>query len=175
MGACVTPPTAAAPVAWAGQGRTVSWVSVCASLVALSPCGLRVGSCGGAASTLNGSGVGGLGSPGRAVLRGVWGRGSTGRLGQAGAPGPTPVPLPLRGGRLTLSLFPACPAGRYGAACHLECSCRNQGTCEPASGACHCGPGFYGQACEHRESWGGPSLALGTPALSLPLPMGLLG
>lgn len=49
----------------------------------------------------------------------------------------------------------ACPAGRYGAACLLECSCQNNGSCEPTSGACLCGPGFYGQACEDSE-WGCP-------------------
>lgn len=45
----------------------------------------------------------------------------------------------------------ACPAGRYGAACLLECSCQNNSTCEATTGACLCGPGFYGQACEHCE------------------------
>lgn len=49
----------------------------------------------------------------------------------------------------------ACPAGHYGAACLLKCSCQNNGTCEPTTGTCHCGPGFYGRACEHCE-WGCP-------------------
>lgn len=53
-----------------------------------------------------------------------------------------------------LPLSAACPSGRYGAACRLECSCLNNGTCEPTTGACRCSPGFYGQACEHRECWG---------------------
>lgn len=61
----------------------------------------------------------------------------------------------FRSRRLTGGLSAACPAGRYGAACLLECSCHNNGTCEPATGACHCDPGFYGQACEHCESWDG--------------------
>lgn len=58
--------------------------------------------------------------------------------------------------RLTSGLPPACPLGHYGASCRLECSCHNNSTCEPTTGACHCRPGFYGPACEHRESWGGP-------------------
>lgn len=56
----------------------------------------------------------------------------------------------------------ACPAGHYGAACLLKCSCQNNGTCEPTTGACRCGPGFYGPACEHCE-WGCP-LTLDTPS-----------
>lgn len=64
------------------------------------------------------------------------------------------VALPFRGGTLTrLRLSPACPAGRYGAACSLDCACHQRGPCDPATGACRCGPGFYGQACEHCESW----------------------
>lgn len=66
------------------------------------------------------------------------------------------------------ALSAACPPGRYGAACRLECSCQNNGTCEPATGACRCGPGFYGQACQHRESWGGDPCPASAPATSGP-------
>lgn len=73
------------------------------------------------------------------------------------------------GGIVVSALSPACPPGRYGAACRLECSCHNNGTCEPTTGACHCSPGFYGPACEHRESWAvpcpaGPDVATATAA-----------
>ena len=81
-----------------------------------------------------------------------------GRHQAAGGPGDASrvtwkrlVPLLSCSRRLTPGPSPACPAGRYGAACSLECSCHNRGACEPTSGACRCGPGFYGQACEHRE------------------------
>lgn len=74
-----------------------------------------------------------------------WGAGSGSMLGSWAKQGPRDRPVAL--------LRPACPPGRYGAACRLECTCQNNGTCDPTTGTCRCGPGFYGQACEHSESW----------------------
>lgn len=101
--------------------------------------------------------------------RAVGWRVAPGDLNGASAQGAVPrAPARAQQGP-TPPLSPACPTGRFGAACGMQCACRNNGTCEPATGTCQCGPGFYGQACEHCESWAG------TLPRHLLLPLGGLG
>lgn len=47
--------------------------------------------------------------------------------------------------------FSECPAGRFGENCQLKCDCRNNSSCDRATGTCRCGPGYYGHLCEHGE------------------------
>ncbi|RMB92391.1 hypothetical protein DUI87_31192 [Hirundo rustica rustica] len=41
-----------------------------------------------------------------------------------------------------------CPEGRYGKNCSQECQCHNGGTCDSATGHCHCSPGYAGERCQ---------------------------
>ncbi|KAJ7424587.1 multiple EGF like domain 10 [Pitangus sulphuratus] len=41
-----------------------------------------------------------------------------------------------------------CPEGRYGKNCSQECQCHNGGTCDSATGQCHCSPGYTGERCQ---------------------------
>ena len=43
----------------------------------------------------------------------------------------------------------ACPRGKYGSDCAMDClTCYNGGMCEESSGVCVCPPGFMGDQCE---------------------------
>lgn len=48
-------------------------------------------------------------------------------------------------------LLAACPPTSYGEGCNQTCSCRNDGTCHPASGRCACTPGWTGPDCVEGE------------------------
>ena len=41
-----------------------------------------------------------------------------------------------------------CPLGTYGENCSKACNCENNGSCDPVTGVCTCGPGHYGEKCE---------------------------
>uniref|UniRef100_M3YKH0 Multiple EGF like domains 10 n=1 Tax=Mustela putorius furo TaxID=9669 RepID=M3YKH0_MUSPF len=41
-----------------------------------------------------------------------------------------------------------CPEGRFGKNCSQECQCHNGGTCDAATGQCHCSPGYTGERCQ---------------------------
>ncbi|KAL7988821.1 hypothetical protein Chor_007740, partial [Crotalus horridus] len=41
-----------------------------------------------------------------------------------------------------------CPEGRYGNNCSQECQCHNGGTCDLATGQCHCSSGYTGERCQ---------------------------
>jgi len=48
----------------------------------------------------------------------------------------------------------ACPEGRWGLGCQELCpECANNGSCDPATGACVCPPGFTGSRCQDGERW----------------------
>ena len=40
-----------------------------------------------------------------------------------------------------------CPPGRFGPGCEQLCGCLNGGSCDAATGACHCPSGFLGSDC----------------------------
>lgn len=54
----------------------------------------------------------------------------------------------------TLSLPAGCPPGRYGSGCVQVCKCLNGGSCDTATGACHCPAGFLGADCSLGEEPG---------------------
>lgn len=49
-----------------------------------------------------------------------------------------------------MSSTAACSADRWGDACQHMCLCHNGGTCDRASGACVCPPGYTGATCQDR-------------------------
>lgn len=64
----------------------------------------------------------------------------SGTLGKPPAPAPAAAPLPA-----------GCPPGRYGPGCEQLCGCLNGGSCDAATGACHCPTGFLGADCSLSE------------------------
>jgi len=45
-----------------------------------------------------------------------------------------------------------CMTGRYGDKCERKCACgRNTESCDPATGQCHCRPGYFGVQCKQSE------------------------
>lgn len=46
----------------------------------------------------------------------------------------------------------ACPAGRFGQRCQMECVCENNSHCDPVSGRCSCAPGWTGPHCSKGTS-----------------------
>ena len=51
-----------------------------------------------------------------------------------------------------LLYFKACPEGRYGSQCLMQCNCENGATCNPVNGQCNCSAGWTGQTCNQRKS-----------------------
>src|SRR6218665_1199352 len=50
-----------------------------------------------------------------------------------------------------LFLSSACPPGRHGMNCDLQCQCQNSAECDSVTGACLCAPGWTGQGCSDRK------------------------
>lgn len=42
----------------------------------------------------------------------------------------------------------SCPSNKFGANCTEDCTCLNDGSCDPQSGQCTCGSGHFGEKCE---------------------------
>ncbi|XP_049797958.1 multiple epidermal growth factor-like domains protein 10 [Schistocerca nitens] len=42
----------------------------------------------------------------------------------------------------------SCPEGHWGPDCHQLCQCRNNASCDPYSGMCHCTQGWRGTFCD---------------------------
>lgn len=61
-------------------------------------------------------------------------------------------------------MLAACSPGFYGDGCNQSCSCRNNGTCHPASGQCSCTAGWTGPTCTDGEVTAAQPLPLNSAA-----------